>query len=105
MSPMTFRMHVFICTNERPTEHPRGCCSAKRSLDIMTHLKRAARAEGLDDVRINKSGCLGYCEQGPSCVIYPEGTWYTLPDDEGLDNILNHLKGGEIAQEYSMVRG
>jgi (2Fe-2S) ferredoxin len=70
----------------------------------MTRLKRAARAEGLDDVRVNKSGCLDHCENGPSCVVYPGGTWYTLPDDdEGLGEILNHLKGGEAAQEYTMV--
>jgi (2Fe-2S) ferredoxin len=70
----------------------------------MTRLKRVARAEGLDDVRVNKSGCLDHCEKGPSCVVYPEGTWYTLPDDdEGLGEILNHLKSGEAAQEYTMV--
>ncbi len=99
-----FRKHVFVCTNQRAKEHPRGCCANKRSLEIMTRLKRAARAEGLDDVRVNKSGCLDHCEKGPSCVVYPKGTWYTLPDDdEGLGKILNHLKGGEAAREYLMV--
>ncbi len=98
-----FRKHVFVCTNQRAEGHPRGCCADKRSLEIMTRLKRAARTEGLDDVRINKSGCLDHCEKGPSCVVYPEGTWYTLPDDEELGGILNHLGGGEVAQEYTMV--
>ena len=99
-----FRKHVFVCTNQRAKGHPRGCCANKRSLEIMTRLKRAARAEGLDDVRVNKSGCLDHCEKGPSCVVYPKGTWYTLPDDdEGLGKILNHLKGGEAAREYLMV--
>ncbi len=87
-------MHVFVCTNKREGSHPRGCCSSKQSLEIMTNIKRAARAEGLTDVRVNKSGCLDRCEFGPSCVIYPEGTWYSLPsDEEGLDEILLHLKG------------
>jgi (2Fe-2S) ferredoxin len=37
-------------------------------------------------------------------VVYPERTWYTLPDDdEGLEEILNHLKGGGAAQRYAMV--
>ena len=54
-------------------------------------------------MRINKAGCLDNCERGPSCVIFPEGTWYTLPDDEaGLSQILEHLKGGEVANEYLM---
>ena len=98
-----FRMHVFVCTNERPPESARGCCAGRNSLDILTRLKRAARAEGLDDVRGNKAGCLDNCERGPSCVVYPEGTWYTLPDDDdGLSRILQHLKGGDVANEYLM---
>ena len=51
-------MHVFVCTNERETSHPRGSCGTKRSLEIMTELKRTARDSGLSDVRLNKSGCL-----------------------------------------------
>ena len=98
-----FRMHVFVCTNERSQESPRGCCAAKNSLEILTRLKRAAKAEGLKDVRVNKAGCLDNCESGPSCVVYPEGTWYTLPEeDEGMDRILQHLKGGDVASEYLM---
>ena len=98
-----FRMHVFVCTNERSQESPRGCCAAKNSLEILTRLKRAAKAEGLKDVRVNKAGCLDNCESGPSCVVYPEGTWYTLPEgDEGMGRILQHLKGGDVASEYLM---
>ena len=39
--------------NKREDSHPRGCCSSKQSLEIMTNIKRAARAEGLTDVRVN----------------------------------------------------
>ena len=96
-----FRKHVFVCTNERDADNPRGCCSSKSSLELLTRLKRAARAAGLDDVRVNKAGSLDNCEDGPSCVIYPEGTWYTLPDDnEGLMRILEHLKGGDVVEEF-----
>ena len=88
---------------ERLPESTRGCCAAKNSLEILTRLKRAAKAEGLKDVRVNKAGCLDNCESGPSCVVYPEGTWYTLPeDDEGMGRILQHLKGGDVASEYLM---
>ena len=98
-----FRMHVFVCTNERSPESPRGGCAAKNSLEILTRLKRAAKAEGLKDVRVNKAGCLDNCESRPSCVVYPEGTWYTLPeDDEGMGRILQHLAGGDVASEYLM---
>ena len=98
-----FRKHVFVCTNERSTDNPRGCCSSKNSLELLTRLKRTARAAGLNDVRINKAGCLDNCENGPSCVIYPEATWSTLPDAAaGLDSILEHLRGGAVAEEFAM---
>jgi len=97
-------MHLFVCTNEREHGHSRGCCGTKGSLEIMTRLKRAARKAGLKDVRVNKSGCLDKCERGPSCVVYPEGTWYSLPDDEeGICSILDHIKGGKPSQEHLMV--
>tara|TARA_B100000029_G_scaffold404201_1_gene404185 strand:- start:387 stop:683 length:297 start_codon:yes stop_codon:yes gene_type:complete len=96
-------MHLFVCTNERENAHPRGCCATKGSLEIMTRLKRAARKAGLKDVRVNKSGCLDKCEFGPSCVVYPEGTWHTLPgDDEGLERILESLKVGPLVEEFVM---
>ncbi len=96
-------MHVFVCTNERNQSHERGSCGAKGSMQIMTRLKRAARQAGLEDVRVNKSGCLDKCEKGPSCVVYPEGTWYSLPDDEeGLEDILRHIKGEKPSQEHLM---
>jgi (2Fe-2S) ferredoxin len=39
------------------------------------------------DVRINASGCLGYCERGIAAVVYPSGQWLldlTNQDDQKL---------------------
>ena len=71
------KKHVFVCVNERNERNPKGCCASKDSLKIMTQLKRTIKDKGIKDIRVNKSGCLGCCENGVSCVIYPEGTWYT----------------------------
>ena len=98
-----FRLHAFVCTNQRDPNKPRECCAAKNSLDVMTRLKRAARAAGIDDVRVNKAGCLDRCEQGVSCVIYPDGIWYTIPDDDtAIARIGEHLAGGKPASEFRM---
>ncbi len=98
-----FRLHAFVCTNQRDPSKPRECCAAKNSLDLMGRLKRAARAAGIKDVRVNKAGCLDRCEQGISCVVYPHGIWYTIPDDdEAIARIVEHLAGGEPANEFLM---
>jgi len=74
-----FRRHMFVCTHERPEGAARPSCARRGSLDLMVALKRSARELGLDDVRVQKSGCLDRCEAGPSAVVYPEGRWLTLP--------------------------
>ena len=54
---------------------------------------------GLDDVRVQKSGCLNYCEQGPTCVIYPEGKWFKITEDS-IDPIAKYLSDGIIPSEF-----
>ena len=99
-----FRLHAFVCTNQRDPKKPRECCATKNSLDVMTRLKRAAKSAGIKDVRVNKSGCLDRCEQGISCVVYPDGIWYTVPDDDlAIAEIVEHLSGGNIADEFLMI--
>ncbi len=102
--PEKFRLHAFVCTNQRDPLKARECCAEKNSLEIMTRLKRAVRASGINDVRVNKSGCLDQCENGVSCVVYPQGIWYTIPDDEdAISDIVEHLADGRVAEKYLMV--
>jgi (2Fe-2S) ferredoxin len=50
---------------------------------------------GEGKVRVNTSGCLDRCEEGPSCVVYPEGIWYTYVDEFDIDEIIeSHLVNG-----------
>jgi len=90
-----YRIHVFFCTNKRVDSHPRGCCSAKGSLELREYMKSRAKELGLKNVRINTAGCLDRCELGPSLVIYPEGIWYTCTSKEDADEVLEiHLRDG-----------
>jgi (2Fe-2S) ferredoxin len=72
-----FQRHVFVCTNERPPDHPRGCCKAKGSEQVRDLFKQEVKRQGISTiVRAQASGCLDACEYGISVVIYPEGIWY-----------------------------
>jgi len=83
-----YRRHVFMCVNERPAGHERGCCKEKGAEPLRNYMKAKAKALGLDDVRINAAMCLDRCELGPTMVIYPEGLWYTYTNQADLDEIL-----------------
>ena len=50
---------------------------------------------GQGKIRVNTSGCLDRCEQGPALVVYPEGVWYTYIDEDDIDEIIDsHLLNG-----------
>lgn len=90
-----YRCHVFCCTNERQAGHRRGSCKERGGEPLRNYMKARAKELGLDDVRVNSSGCLDRCELGPTIVVYPEGVWYTARSTADIDEILEvHVKGG-----------
>jgi (2Fe-2S) ferredoxin len=93
--PPYFRLHAFVCINERPADDPRGCCAAKGSAGLRDHLKQRVKEAGIKGVRVNNAGCLDRCELGPVLVIYPEGVWYFADNKADIDEIFDtHIQGG-----------
>jgi ferredoxin-NADP reductase len=93
---LVYETHVFCCVNVREDGHPRGCCSARGSVELREYMKARGKELGLPKIRINTSGCLERCELGPAMVIYPEAVWYTYSSRADIDEILErHIVGGE----------
>jgi (2Fe-2S) ferredoxin len=66
-------------------------------------MKARAKELGLDDVRINASGCLDRCELGPTMVIYPDGVWYHYETLADVDEILQrHVAGGRPVERLML---
>ena len=97
-----FHRHAFICAHERAEGASRPSCLPKDSLSLMRKLKQAVREKGMKGVRVQKSGCLDHCEFGPTCVIYPEATWYSLEADGAFDAVLKHLETGEVQLNFTL---
>lgn len=78
-----FTHHIFVCCNQRPPGHPRGCCDDGSSV-LRERFKDEIKKRNLGPlVRANSAGCLDQCEYGPVVVIYPQQIWYggvTLDD-------------------------
>ena len=100
----TFQRHVFVCINERPADHPKGCCKSKGGPEVRDALKKALSARGIKgEVRANNAGCLDQCEQGVTVVVYPEQVWYghvTVADVEEL--VEKHIVGGEAVERLML---
>jgi (2Fe-2S) ferredoxin len=99
-----FDRHVFVCTNERAADHPRGCCKAKGSSEVRDRLKQELAARGLSKlIRANNAGCLDQCEHGVSVVVYPEQVWYGgVTVDDVVEIVDKHLVGGQIVERLLM---
>jgi (2Fe-2S) ferredoxin len=93
-----FNRHLFICCNERPAGEV--CCERHGASALFQFAKEEAkRLAAGPDVRVNKAGCLGRCEEGPVAVVYPEGVWYTFVDREDIAEIVaEHLIAGRVVE-------
>lgn len=99
-----YQHHVFFCVNQR--EGGRTCCADKGAQAAQQHAKQRIKQLGLNgpgQVRINKSGCMDRCEEGPIIAVYPEGVWYTYVDLEDIDEIIDsHLIGGKVVDRLKI---
>ena len=88
--------HIFICTNRRDENNPKGSCAQKGSDAIRERFKKELHERGLKGrMRANAAGCLDQCEHGCTVVVYPEQVWYGQVTVEDVPEIIEkHLLGG-----------
>jgi len=101
-----YQRHIFFCTNVRDADAERPCCGRCGSGEMREYAKRRMKELGLHGpgkVRVNSSGCLDRCDEGPVCVVYPEGVWYTYVDEFDVDEIIeSHLVDGEPVERLQI---
>lgn len=89
--------HVFVCSQNRPANHPRGACGNKGASDVLQAFwQQLQQHNAYDKVAVTYSGCLGPCDQGANVLIYPEGILYGNVSKEDVNEIFErHLLCGE----------
>jgi len=100
MTEPYYRFHLFFCTNRRTDGT--ACCQNYDAQAMRDYAKKRTKELGFagpGGVRVNTAGCLDRCEEGPVCVVYPEGVWYTWVDREDVDEIIEeHLRNGRVVE-------
>lgn len=95
-----YRHHVFFCLNQR--DNGEACCQNKGAEAAFEHMKARVKKlnlSGKGQVRINRSGCLDRCDEGPLLVVYPQAIWYTFIDNEDINEIIeSHLLNDKVVE-------
>ena len=78
------KRYLFVCTNRREENNPKGSCAQKGSEEVVKKLKEAIKKNGSGlEIRACSTSCLDLCEIGISVVQEPEHVAYgrvTLSD-------------------------
>ena len=79
------KQHIFFCRGP-------DCCQIERGEVVWKHLKDRLKTLGLSGkngtVYRSKVDCLRICQNGPICLVYPEGAWYHEVDEAKIDQII-----------------
>ncbi len=87
-----YRSQVLICTGTG--------CSSSNSPAIIKRFEECIRNAGLEnEIKVVRTGCFGLCENGPICIVYPEGAFYSHIKVDDVERIVSeHLvKGRGVA--------
>ena len=89
---MAYQSYVLVCGGT-------ACCSGGAD-GIVEEFASCLDTAGLkDSVQVVKTGCLGFCEQGPIVKILPQGTFYVQVKREDVREIVaEHLVKGRVVQ-------
>ena len=93
---MFYKRHIFFCCNKKADNTGCGFLSGEESFALAKKLLQSHDMWGSGKYRASKSGCLGRCELGPTCVVYPDGAWYSYVDETDVKEIIErHVLNGE----------
>lgn len=97
-----YERHVFVCT------HGEWCPSVDGDgIGVHAALKSAVAGAGLNGhVRVNQSGCLNQCGNGPMAVVYPDDVWYRgLSPTDADELVREHLVDGRPVERLRFEPG
>ncbi|MCK4533648.1 (2Fe-2S) ferredoxin domain-containing protein [bacterium] len=93
------KYHFFVCNSFRLTGEPQGICNKKGAPGLLQYLEEEIIDRGIDAM-VSSTGCLKQCEKGPVMIIYPDNYWYGEVTEEIIDEILDALEEGRIAENH-----
>jgi (2Fe-2S) ferredoxin len=96
--------YLFVCTNRRKDDDPKGSCAAKGSEKIADDLKAAIAKLGAQrKIRSCKSSCLDLCELGATIIVEPDHVVYGRVTADDVDEIARATAEGRIVERLRVT--
>lgn len=97
--------YLFVCTNRRDEDNPKGSCAQKGSEEVLKALKAAIlQRGGQKTVRACSAGCLDLCEEGISIVQEPDHVAYGHVALADVDELADALVAGKVLERLVVHR-
>src|SRR6478736_3131987 len=89
--------YLFVCTNRRADDDPKGSCAAKGSEKVLAALKEQLAAAGLAKLgaRACTSSCLDQCSRGVTVLVEPDHFFYGRVTVADVPEIVDGLVKGQ----------
>jgi (2Fe-2S) ferredoxin len=98
----SYGRHIFICVGP-------DCCTSEQGMAAWNRLKKGVGelndGEQRTPIYRTKVGCLRICTEGPTAVVYPEGTWYAGLSPANLERVITEDLGeGRVVEDLVIGR-
>ena len=100
------RRYLFVCTNRRPDDNPKGSCAAKGAIEVHDALKVQLFQKNLAKVeaRACTSSCLDQCSAGVTILVEPDHFFYGRVTASDVPEIVEALASDQRVERLVVSR-
>lgn len=88
---MAYKNYILVCAGT--------ACESSNGIALYEELEKELKAQGVDaEAQLVKTGCFGFCEQGPIVKILPDESFYVKVGPEHAKEIVSEhiIKGRKV---------
>lgn len=82
------------------------CGIASGARPVLSALADAVQEEGLANINVTQTGCIGLCQYEPIVEVLEPGkekvTYVRMTPEKAMEVLRLHLKGGQIVTKYTL---
>jgi NADH:ubiquinone oxidoreductase subunit E len=82
---MAYKNYILVCAGT--------ACESSKGIALYEALEKELREQGVDaEAQLVKTGCFGFCEQGPIVKILPDESFYVKVGPEHAKEIVSRIR-------------